>query len=104
MMTCADKIAEQLGGDGTVWKLSDGRSVEDVLAIEAVEICHEARGSADDRVRYEFADGSAIVVMTDGWDVGYPASICDEHDVLRYLWPAAYSNVASALSEVGEDN
>jgi hypothetical protein len=61
--TTAERIAERYNDDGQCWHDSDGIHIE-----EACEAAGEAsRDDECDATRYDFADGSALVVGGGGW-------------------------------------
>lgn len=94
-MTTAQKIAEQFGNDGQQWTDAEGRRFEDVCAEQSDRVLHHQRGIAGAPVRYEFSDGSALVVAGDGWDLGFPGE-----DLECYCWPEA--NGGRHTEECGE--
>lgn len=91
--TSAQQVADQLGGDGSVWTAPDGRSFDDVITAAGAQVEYSEREHIDesergayddpyryirgslgsyisgDPVRYVLADGSAIVAIGDGWDI-----------------------------------
>ena len=66
-----DSTAETIGAlfndDGQQHETSDGQTID--------EVCR-ANGARPDRegekARYEFADGSSIIITTEAWDYGLP--------------------------------
>ena len=79
--------------DGQIWDWQDQPGVP-----------HPSKSEFDDaHKRYEFADGSAIVVLGDGWDFGYTRTECEDPEIIahveahglfedgdrdpRYVWP-----------------
>jgi hypothetical protein len=83
-MTTAERIAEQFFNNGLKFEDGDGNSLQEVCD-EASVSRHKGRHVADgrldeyetvswgesiyDAVRYEFADGSAIAIAGDAWDI-----------------------------------
>ena len=84
--TIAERIASELGNDGLAFEAEDGRRLEEICDDAGAsiskartryeyetdkEIVEEVARSEQifDRIRYGFADGSAIVVAGDAWDV-----------------------------------
>lgn len=66
--TQAEQIAEQFDNDGLNWHDSEGRHLDEVC--EATAKCEWREGyRTGDTYRYVFADGSAIVVAGDAWDI-----------------------------------
>jgi len=65
-MTTAEKIARQLGCDGLQWETEDGVHFVSLVRSYGCKIEAEERGH---RVRYVFADGSALVEAGGAWDV-----------------------------------
>ncbi len=77
-MTTAEKIALQFENDGQVFEVDD---------IHIADVCQDVAwyppSVTSDSERYEFTDGSAIVVTGGGWDLGFPApATC-------HCWPNA---------------
>ena len=64
-LTDAERFASELGDDGTRWRTSDGRSFAALLRAYDATTEHMSH----DRVRYVFADGSAVVECGDCWRV-----------------------------------
>ena len=62
--TIAHQIADMAGNSGITWETTDGRSLGDVLADQAIRIRHANNGDV-----YYFADDSAIVTRDSGWDI-----------------------------------
>lgn len=87
MATIAEQVAEIMGNDGQKWEDKDGWSLEARIAqhdfktssVRAVWNSETEKYdfqehplsamTSDSRVRYEFTDGSAIVVSGDAWDI-----------------------------------
>lgn len=84
--TTAEQIAAALGNDGLVFQTKDGRTLEELCEAAGCgyskararwdyeadeEVVEEVSLGEDlyDRVAYSFADGSAIVVAGDAWDI-----------------------------------
>lgn len=82
--TISEQVAAALGNDGTIFE-RDGATLEELCATQGVEPEYSARQYTDGRlgyvsgsrasyiagdpVRFEFPDGSAIVISGDGWGV-----------------------------------
>jgi hypothetical protein len=66
MATQAEMVAQQLDNDGSRFRTQDGTSLD--------ELCEAARARVVSRTshgtRYVFPDGSVIVAMGGGWDIG----------------------------------
>jgi hypothetical protein len=80
MGTIAEQIAARFGDDGQQWEDADGVALWDA--------CKAAGGSADqfwelEATRYEFDDGSALVLTPGGWDIGMPGT-----DRRCICWPS----------------
>lgn len=88
-MTTAERIAELLGGDGQNFTSRSGRTLEDLCDERGARTAKarvryndetgedevEAVSRSEDifdRIRYTFADGSAIVIAGDAWDIEGP--------------------------------
>ena len=82
-MTIAKKIAEMFGNDGQQWTTKLCGLVEADVDEVCSQYCTDP-GRRGESTRYEFDDGSAIVVTPGGWDFGHPAP-CTCH-----CWPEAY--------------
>lgn len=81
----AERIADELGNDGMVFEAADGRTLQEMCEAEGASeerarvaydedgeevVVEVSRGEQIyDRVRYGFADGSAIVVAGTAWDI-----------------------------------
>lgn len=84
--TVAEQFSERMGGDGTVFETADGTDFDtlaerkygatvqygdvwvdddDEVQIEVVSLSEHTDGP----VRFEFSDGSAVVVAGDCWDI-----------------------------------
>ena len=67
-MTTAEHIALQFKNDGQIFEV-DG--------IHIADICYDSTPHGPDIIgdseRYEFIDGSAIVLTGGAWDIGFPA-------------------------------
>lgn len=85
IQTAADALAALLHDDGQCWEADDGRRLQQIAADLGAVVTYSARSYTDDGdlvhvdghraghlagdpVRYEFADGSAIVAAGDAWD------------------------------------
>lgn len=74
-MSVAERIAEQMGNDGTVYQHGpdtlDGVARDFAVSVTTADQDGVAipGGWSPDAVRYEFADGSAIVDGGAGWDI-----------------------------------
>jgi hypothetical protein len=65
-MTSAEKVGEELKGDGMVFKTVDGRTLE-----ELCEAAGARRSKPDnDSKRFDFKDGSSIIAKPGAWDYG----------------------------------
>jgi hypothetical protein len=85
--TIAEKVAGLLDDNGWRWETDDGMSFWKLMdhhnakvqygysrwnketEEQEVEVCDKGDYFAGDPVRYEFADGSAIVEAGDAWDI-----------------------------------
>ena len=67
--TVADKVAALFDNDGQHFELDDGRTLHDVMVDDFDATVDSLDDIVDTPVAYRFADGSAIVVIGDGWDV-----------------------------------
>ena len=65
----ADKVAALFDNDGQRFELDDGRTIEDVMIKHYGATLYRSGWFVTDPVAYRLADGSAIVVNGDGWDV-----------------------------------
>jgi hypothetical protein len=65
-MTIAEQIATRFGNDGMQWEDKDGQNLADVCLEEARYHEQDWDKHLD---RYEFADGTAIVLGESGWDI-----------------------------------
>jgi hypothetical protein len=96
-MTIAQDFAARLGNDGQRWETHDGVSFADLIEQLGATTTFSSRQYdvyggryyidgwrggwfSGDPVRHEFADGSAIVEMGDGWDIEGAA---------KYSWAGA---------------
>lgn len=71
----AHEIAELFGNDGSRMALDSGISIDDVCRERCVSL--ETRDGYGTRpVRYDFADGSEIVVHDDAWDYQNHYCLC----------------------------
>jgi hypothetical protein len=70
MTTTAEEISERFSDDGQCFTDGDGNSLEDVLC-SAIVATH-----CGERCRYEFSDGSAIVIASEAWDLGFSGTGC----------------------------
>lgn len=66
--TIADQIAAQFGNDGLNWHDAENRHLDEVCEALTSREWRDGYRTGD-TYRYEFADGSAIVVAGDCWDV-----------------------------------
>lgn len=72
--TIADRIADALGNDGTIWRTPDGVTID--------QLAEQADGFVDrhpidpDLCRWTFPDGSAITASDLGWDIGFATCWC----------------------------
>jgi hypothetical protein len=67
-MTQAQQIAERFGNDGATWYDIGGNHLDEVCEAR---VNRQWRHSTpdDETYRYQFTDGSAIVVAGDAWDL-----------------------------------
>ena len=70
-MTIAGEIAHQFDSDGQRFKDEHGAEIDDVCRAAVINQCYAV--VFGDATRYEFSDGSALVVTDCGWDLGFPA-------------------------------
>lgn len=74
-MNQAQQIADRFGTDGQVWETADGQNLDD-----ACEAAHGVKswkhGYGTDTYKYEFADGSVIMIAGAAWDFGYQDCWC----------------------------
>ena len=73
--TYAEEIAARFGNDGREWIDADGNELEEVL-VASTAICEWRDGRNTDVRRYTLADGSAILLAGDCWDVGFADCWC----------------------------
>ena len=76
--TTAETVADIAGGDGMNFPPMFIAACESASAIE-----HKNRGISGEPIRYQFADGSAIVEAGDAWDIGVHRDRLDDA-ALRY--------------------
>lgn len=67
--TMAHKVAALFDNDGQRFTIESGACHIDNLLVFLGTTVTSSTGFADDPIRYEFCDGSAIVICGDGWDV-----------------------------------
>ena len=67
--TMADKVAALFDNDGQRFNLDDGRTIHAVVVGDFGAVVDRSGGFVDSPVAYRFADGGAIVVHGDGWDI-----------------------------------
>mgnify|MGYP006908253567 CR=1 FL=1 len=70
--TVAHRVAERFHDDGQRFQDDAGIELETVCEELAVGISHRERGIAGAPIRFEFLDGSSIVVGGEAWDFGLP--------------------------------
>lgn len=87
MATIAEQIAERFNNNGQQWVDADGEHIETACNDEGQ---YEAQGET---ARYEFFDGSAIVITGGGWDIGFDAADVEADERKRFAWPACYSDL-----------
>lgn len=75
--TTAQHVAREMGDDGSRWSAPDGRSLQQVCRNHGANAWRRESG---DR-RYEFRDGSAIVVLGGAWDIKHDDCDCG------WCWP-----------------
>jgi hypothetical protein len=73
--TQADTIAARYGNDGREWIDANGVELEECLVSLGAR-CEWRDGHGTDVRRYTLADGSAILLAGDCWDVGYADCWC----------------------------
>ena len=73
--TQADAIAARYGNDGRDWLDADGVELEECLVSLGAR-CEWRDGHGTDVRRYTLADGSAVLLAGDCWDVGYADCWC----------------------------
>ena len=75
-MTQAEAISERFGDDGSHWHDSAGVDLEDALEAVGAVCVTTPRSRGPSSERWEFDDGSAVV-LTDGcWDLACGAAGC----------------------------
>ena len=97
-MTTAMKISAMFNDDGQKFHVQDGS--EDGLSLTAA--CEDNGGErlSDgwDGERYDFPDGSCIVICGGGWDLGFDGCRC-------FCWPEAnWGNHADDCDEGPSDD
>ena len=85
-MSTAHEIADLFDGDGQCFETAAGRELTEVCDKQSVSVSRDY-----DKARYNFQDGSAIVIVGSGWDLAAPG--CD-----AYCW----EDVGCCCSEEGE--
>ena len=70
-MTTAEKISECFRDDGQCCK-KGGMTLQQACLGERPIITTEAKGTDNEKNRYEFRDGSSIVTDGLAWDLGLP--------------------------------
>lgn len=73
--TSADAIAARYGNDGRAWLDANGVELEELLVSMGAP-CEWRDGRGTDVRRYTLADGSAVLLAGDCWDVGYSDCWC----------------------------
>lgn len=71
--TTADTISARFGDDGQKFTNAAGERLSYVCDEVAVDV---HRNDERDATRYQFADGSAIIIAGDGWDLGIAGATC----------------------------
>lgn len=71
--TKAEQISTLLNDDGMCWASADG--------VDWMDLIDQHDGTPayrddSDTIRYDFSDGSALLDMTGGWDIGYQGCFC----------------------------
>jgi len=75
--TVAERIASIYENDGQLWWRGHDRNIIDVCKRFSAHWRYYDHG-ATDSIRFEFRDGSALVVVNGyGWDLGFPGVRCD---------------------------
>lgn len=89
-MSIAEQIAEQFDNDGLNFVDAEG--------LDLYEACKQHPGLAqsfgcqkgDDATRFVFRDGSSIVILGSGWDLGFTEDEADEDEAKRFAWPETF--------------
>jgi len=68
--TAAQKISTLLGDDGLRWESRDGRGIAQLCEDHGASGPYGQSGRGTMPERYDFDDGSSIVVTDGGWDLG----------------------------------
>jgi len=85
-MNTAHQIAKKFSDDGQIFTNKESVDINDILGEEAKKVSfldHDSREHRDPNgiklvERYEFQDGSAIIVSGDGWDIEGFERFCPE--------------------------
>lgn len=77
----AERIAERFDGE---WTDAEGFELQTVLDDLCYRPAYRNRSVADEPIRYEFPDASAIVLAGVAWDVGFSGE-----DLACFCWPDA---------------
>lgn len=93
MSTIASQIADMFDNDGMNFELDNGRTLHDVCKANAALAfgCQHHVSGAD---RYVFSDGTSIVILGDGWDIGFTEEEADEDETKRFAWPETWDGTA----------
>ncbi len=65
----AERIAELMGNDGQVYKTAEGRTLDETCRAHGAAVKTRQGSQGDTQIRYQFADGSAIVDGGAAWDI-----------------------------------
>ena len=74
--TAAKLIARALGHDGQRWATPDGVTLDDLIDLHGGRVDRHPEFPSVELWRAIFADGSALLVATNAWDIGYPECWC----------------------------
>lgn len=98
--TTAEIVANLFDDDGSCFTNDAGQDLFDHcrdLAIQSV---------VDDvdngNVRFVFGDGSSIVALGDGWDIGFDAAEVDANEEKRFAWPGEKKRLARPEAHDGD--
>lgn len=74
-MKTARQIAELFGNDGQAWTDSDGHEIDDICEARGGKRSRRD-GYGGDTYRWDFGDGSSIIMSGASWGFGYPERDC----------------------------
>lgn len=86
----AQQIADMFNNDGMNFTLDDGLTLQDVCKTNAAQAYGYQQG--DGAERFVFSDGTSIVVLGDGWDIGFTEAEADEDGRKRFAWPETFTD------------